>query len=172
MESPVQKNKITGYPMLNKTIHIPIEEYENIQALEKGDQVLLHAARLATEYSYAPYSKFRVGVALRLSNGQLMTGTNQENASFPAGICAERVALSAASSVYPGIAIETLAVSYFNESGDSSHPVSPCGICRQTLSEYEQRFGQTIRLVLGGNSGPVYIIRRSSDLLPLAFNFK
>ena len=158
--------------MLQKTINIPVELYQDIQALEKEDQVLLHAARLATENAYAPYSRFRVGAALRLSNGQLITGTNQENASFPAGICAERVALSAASAVYPGVAVKTMAISYFNESGDSDQPISPCGICRQTLSEYEQRFGQTIRLVLGGKSGPVYIIRRASDLLPLAFNFK
>ena len=158
--------------MLQKTLHIPVELYQDIGALEKEDQILLQAARLATVNSYAPYSKFRVGAALRLSNGQLITGTNQENASFPAGICAERVALSAASAVYPGIAIEGLAVSYFNEAGDSDQPISPCGICRQTLSEYEQRFDHTIRLVLGGKSGPVYIIRRSSDLLPLAFHFK
>ncbi len=158
--------------MLQQTIKIPVELYQDIQALEKEDQILLQAARLATENAYAPYSGFRVGAALRLSNGQLITGTNQENASFPAGICAERVALSAASAVYPGVAVEALAISYNNESGNADQPISPCGICRQTLSEYEQRFGQTIRLVLGGKSGPVYIIRRASDLLPLAFNFK
>lgn len=158
--------------MLQKTIDIPVEIYQDIQALEKKDQVLLEAARLATQNAYAPYSKFRVGAAIRLSNGQLITGTNQENASFPAGICAERVALSAASAVYPGVAVNTLAISYFNETGDADQPISPCGICRQTLSEYEQRFGQTIRLVLGGKSGPVYIIRHASDLLPLAFHFK
>jgi cytidine deaminase len=158
--------------MLQKTIQIPVEIYPDIQSLDKEDQLLLEAARQATENAYAPYSRFRVGAALRLSNGQIITGTNQENASFPAGICAERVALSAASAVYPGIVVETLAISYFNERGEADQPISPCGICRQTLSEYEQRFGQTIRLVLGGKSGPVYIIRRSSDLLPLAFNFK
>jgi cytidine deaminase len=82
------------------------------------------------------------------------------------------VALSAASSIYPGIAVQSLALAYKNELGESDKPISPCGICRQTLSEYEQRFGQTIRLVLGGNSGPVYVIARSLDLLPLGFNLK
>jgi cytidine deaminase len=152
------------------SIHIPVQIFSDFNTLEPDDALLLEAARLATGHAYAPYSKFRVGAAIRLGNGKILTGSNQENASFPAGICAERVALSAASATFPGIAVTSLALTYINESENSKRPISPCGICRQTLVEYEQRFGQSIRLILGGISGEIYIINRTTDLLPLAFN--
>jgi cytidine deaminase len=146
--------------------------YDDISELEESDRALLQAARKVTEQAYAPYSNFRVGAAMQLANGQIVNGTNQENASFPVGICAERTALSTASSVYPGVAIQTIAVSYHNLEGSSSHPISPCGICRQTLAEYEQRQQQPIRLIMGGQSGKVYIVPASSSLLPLSFSAK
>jgi cytidine deaminase len=152
------------------SIHIPVQIFSDLETLEAADARLFEAARKATAEAYAPYSKFRVGVAVRLENGQIITGSNQENASFPAGICAERVTLSAVSAVYPGIAVTDLALTYINESGNSNHPISPCGICRQTLAEYEQRFGRSIRLILGGFSGEIYIIHRATDLLPFAFS--
>jgi cytidine deaminase len=153
-----------------ENLHIPIQIFPDFKTLVTEDALLLEAAYKATGDAYAPYSNFRVGVALRLSNGEILTGSNQENASFPAGICAERVALSAASATFPGTAVTSLALTYINESGNSDWPISPCGICRQTLSEYEQRFGQSIRLILGGISGEIYIINRATDLLPLAFS--
>jgi cytidine deaminase len=156
--------------MKQTSIHIPVQIFSDFHALEATDAQLFDSARKATSDAYAPYSKFRVGVAVKLENGQIITGSNQENASFPAGICAERVTLSAASSVYPGIAITDLALTYINESENSNHPISPCGICRQTLAEYEQRFGRSIRLILGGFSGEIYIINRATDLLPFAFS--
>jgi cytidine deaminase len=156
--------------MKQTSIHIPVEIFSDFKMLAIDDARLLEAARNATGDAYAPYSKFRVGVAVRLENGLIVTGSNQENASFPAGICAERVTLSAASAVYPGIAITDLALTYINESGDSNHPISPCGICRQTMAEYEQRFGRSMRLILGGFSGEIYIISRATDLLPIAFS--
>jgi len=156
--------------MKQTSIHIPVQIYSDFNTLEAPDAALFEFARKATADAYAPYSKFRVGVAARLENGQIITGSNQENASFPAGICAERVTLSAASAVYPGVAVTELALTYINESGNSNHPISPCGICRQTLTEYEQRFGQSIRLILGGFSGEIYIISRATDLLPFAFS--
>jgi len=146
--------------------------YDDISELEESDRALLQAARKVTEQAYAPYSNFRVGAVMQLANGQLVNGTNQENASFPVGICAERTALSAASSVYPGVAIQTIAVSYHNLEGGSSHPISPCGICRQTLAEYEQRQQQPIRLIMGGQSGKVYVVPAASSLLPLSFSAK
>jgi cytidine deaminase len=152
------------------SIHIPVQIFLDFKELESVDARIFESARKATNDAYAPYSKYRVGVALRLENGQIITGSNQENASFPAGICAERVTLSAASAVYPGIAVTDLALTYINESGNSNHPISPCGICRQTLTEYEQRFGRSIRLILGGFSGEIYIINRATDLLPFAFS--
>ncbi|AWO02149.1 cytidine deaminase [Chitinophaga alhagiae] len=146
------------------------EEYANAGELNPADASLLQAAKDATRQAYAPYSRFRVGAALQLANGQRVTGTNQENASYPVGICAERTALSAASAQYPGVAVETLAVSYDNELGPSQHPITPCGICRQTLAEYQQRFQAPIRLVLGGLSGKVIVIPDAALLLPLSFS--
>src|ERR1700681_1300907 len=156
--------------MKQRHINIPVQIFSDLKTLAPADAQLLEAARRATGDAYAPYSKFRVGAAIRLGNGQILTGSNQENASFPAGICAERVTLSAASAAFPGIAITDLALTYVNESATSNRPISPCGICRQTLAEYEQRFGRSIRLILGGISGEIYIINRATDLLPFAFN--
>jgi cytidine deaminase len=152
------------------SLHIPIQIFQDFTTLDPSDSILLTVAREATGHAYAPYSKFRVGAAVRLSNGQILSGSNQENASFPAGICAERVVLSAASATYPGTAVTSLALTYINESGTSNRPISPCGICRQTLAEYEQRFNHQIRLILGGNSGEIFIINRATDLLPFAFS--
>jgi len=145
------------------------EVYDSVEGLAKTDAHLLELAKAATRNAYAPYSHFNVGAVAALQNGAFVTGTNQENASYPAGICAERVLLSSASSQYPGIAIETIAISYNNENGESNKPVSPCGICRQTLVEYEERLQHPIRLILAGMQGKVFIISKASLLLPLSF---
>src|ERR1700760_2029136 len=108
------------------------EIYSGADELPAGDAALLARAQEVTAHAYAPYSRFRVGAAALLDNGGIVTGTNQENASFPVGICAERVLLSAAASFYPGMAIQTMAISYFNENGPADRPISPCGICRQS----------------------------------------
>jgi cytidine deaminase len=155
--------------MNRQTHQFSYEVYDSAEELDPEDAVLLNTAKTVTKDAYAPYSHFRVGAAARLRNGQTITGTNQENASFPAGICAERTLLSVASSLYPGIPIDTLAISYDNSNGPSDNPISPCGICRQSLQEFEQRTGQPIRLILGGQTGKIYIIPRSDLLLPLAF---
>ncbi len=151
-------------------IQIPITVYQNIHSLDIADAELLLEAGRATEHAYAPYSKFRVGAALRMENGKIITGSNQENASFPAGICAERVALSSASATYPGTAVISMALTYFNEADSGNRPISPCGICRQSLAEYEQRFQRPIRLIMAGVTGEVFIADRATDLLPFAFS--
>jgi cytidine deaminase len=156
--------------MLRTSIHIPVQIYPDRQSLTADDARLLEAAEKATGDAYAPYSNFRVGAAVRLSNGNIVTGSNQENASYPAGLCAERVALSAASGGSPGMAVTAMALTYINESGAGNRPVSPCGICRQTLVEYEQRFDQPIRLILGGHTGEIFILDKATDLLPFAFS--
>jgi cytidine deaminase len=156
--------------MLETTVHIPVKIFPDFISLDPADAQLLEAARRATGHAYAPYSKFRVGAAIRLEDGHILTGSNQENASFPAGICAERVALSAASAGFPGTAVTALALTYINETGTGDRPISPCGICRQTLAEYEQRFNGSIRLILSGISGEIFIIDRATDLLPFAFS--
>lgn len=143
--------------------------YDDISELSEEQQWLLKEAREATAQAYAPYSNFKVGAVAKLVNGELVAGSNQENASFPVGLCAERVLLAAASSVFPKIPIETMAVSYDSEGQKSDHPISPCGMCRQSLQEFESRVGHPIQLILGGMEGPIYVIESASSLLPLAF---
>lgn len=145
------------------------EEYNSIDELTTADAQLLKQAFETTNHAYAPYSNFKVGAMAMLANGKTIAGSNQENASYPVGLCAERVLLSAASSVYPGIPIESIAISYQTVDGKSDRPISPCGICRQTLVEYENRFQHPIRLILGGKDGKVFIIPKASMLLPFGF---
>ena len=166
MEEVVSEDQVS---MQVKEFSLSYEEYASDAELPAADLALLAAARAATKDAYAPYSHFRVGAAARLQNGEIITGTNQENASFPAGICAERTLLSVAASRFPGMAIDTLAISYTNEHGPSHHPISPCGICRQSLQEFEQRTGRPVRLLLGGQVGKIFVIPGASLLLPLAF---
>ena len=155
---------------MQKEFTLRYEEYASDRELIADDAALLLAAREATVHAYAPYSHFKVGAAARLVNGVVITGTNQENASFPAGICAERTLLSVAGAQYPGVAIGTLAISYHNENGVSDRPISPCGICRQSLQEFEQRTGQAMRVVLAGETGKVIVLEQSGLLLPFAFS--
>ncbi|MEI6087618.1 MAG: cytidine deaminase [Bacteroidota bacterium] len=156
--------------MQQHSFQVSYDEYEDITFLNEQDAVLLLAAREAIDLSYAPYSKFQVGAAARLNNGVILKGSNQENASFPAGICAERVLLSICSSLYPGIPIVDMAISYNNQLGLSNKPISPCGVCRQSLGEYENRVNHSIRLILSGIQGKVFMIEKATDLLPLAFS--
>ena len=155
--------------MNKETYGFSFEVYDSADDLLPGDALLVKQARNATSNAYAPYSHFNVGAVAQLANGQIVTGTNQENAAYPVGICAERVLLSSAATLFPNVAIDTLAISYDNKNGKSNHPISPCGICRQTLLEYEERVKQPIRLVLSGLEGKIYIINKASQLLPLSF---
>ncbi|MEP6584415.1 MAG: cytidine deaminase [Ginsengibacter sp.] len=144
--------------------------YDSIDELNQSDAFLLSEARSVTQFAYAPYSGFQVGAVAKLVNGETVTGTNQENASYPAGICAERVLLSSASSQFPGIGIENIAIAYNNLKGKSDRPVSPCGICRQSFAEFQQRTGHQIRIILSGMEGKVQVIENASNLLPLVFS--
>jgi cytidine deaminase len=143
--------------------------YDNIHLLPVEDGALLQKAKDACHLAYAPYSLFKVGAVALLSNGHVISGANQENASFPAGLCAERVLLATASGSYPNCSITTIAISYVGENINSHHPITPCGICRQSLVEYEQRFRSPIKLILGGQTGKVYLLSSASLLLPLSF---
>jgi cytidine deaminase len=146
-----------------------VTEYASADELAESDRNLLLQAREATVRAYAPYSQFRVGAALLLENGVVVTGNNQENVAYPSGLCAERVAIYAAGAQYPGVAVETLAVSCSSDLYAIAEPLSPCGACRQAMAEYETRYGKPIRIILGGLSGPVQIIDSVSSLLPLLF---
>jgi len=143
--------------------------FESIDELPDEQRWLLNEAREITAQAYAPYSNFQVGAIARLANGEIVAGSNQENASFPVGLCAERVLLASVSSLFPKVPIETIAISYKSDNVKSDHPISPCGICRQSLQEYEMRVDHHIQLILGGMTGPVYVIDSASRLLPLAF---
>ncbi len=145
------------------------EVYNDSKELTEQDAWLLNEARAVTEHAYAPYSNFYVGAVAILENGDIVVGTNQENASFPVGICAERVLLGTVATLHPNIAIESIAVSYKSDKVKSDHPISPCGMCRQSLLEYESRLKKPIRLILSGQEGKVYIIKTASLLLPFAF---
>ncbi|MGZ5220273.1 MAG: cytidine deaminase [Chitinophagaceae bacterium] len=145
------------------------EVYNSTTELKKEDAELLTRARMVTKLAYAPYSNFFVGAVARLDNGETVAGTNQENASYPVGICAERVLLGSAATLYPGISIDTMAISYDSKELKSDHPISPCGMCRQSLLEYETRTKKPIRLILAGQEGKIYIVKTISHLLPFAF---
>jgi cytidine deaminase len=156
--------------MDTQKLSISYDVYSSSEELGEADAALLQRAIEATDIAYAPYSKFRVGAAALLENGEVVLGSNQENASYPVGLCAERVLLSAASSVYPGVAIKTMAITYRNENGKSNRPVSPCGVCRQTLVEYEAILKHPIRLILGAMEGEIWIIPQAGSLLPFGFS--
>ena len=158
--------------MQEQQYHFSFQVYQSIDELNAEDLDLLQQAKTVLENAYAPYSHFLVGAAAILSNGKILTGTNQENASYPVGICAERTLLSAAGTLYPESHIVTMAISYRNVMGSSNTPVSPCGMCRQALLEHETRYQQPIRLILSGTQGPIYIIPQSNSLLPLNFSIK
>ncbi len=156
--------------MKKQQLTIAYEVFSDISELPPDDATLLAAARLATGNAYAPYSRFNVAATARMKNGSIISGTNQENASFPAGICAERVLLSAVSSVYPNEPVQAIAISYNGETNNSNRPLAPCGICRQSIAEFELRFRQPIRLILGGMEGEVFVFSSAKDLLPLDFS--
>jgi len=156
--------------MKTEEFKFSISVYGSIDELSQGDAFILSEARSVTQFAYAPYSNFLVGAVAILKNGETVTGTNQENASYPAGICAERVLLCAAASRYPGIGIETIAIAYNNLKGKSEHPVSPCGICRQSLTEFQHRTKLPIRIILSGMEGEVQVIENAGYLLPLVFS--
>jgi cytidine deaminase len=137
--------------------------------LSRDDLLLLTRARESTTGSYAPYSRYHVGAALRLENGTIVTGSNQENISFPVGLCAERVAFFAAMAQHPGQTITAVAITAQSDDFEVNEPVSPCGMCRQAMLEYEVNAGKPIRVILSGHSGKVIVIEGINQLLPLAF---
>lgn len=155
--------------MAEKKVEFFYEEFTDSSELNEADAVLLKKARAVTAQAYAPYSNFHVGAVALLENGETVSGTNQENASYPVGICAERVLLGSAATLFPDIPITTMAISYNSKEVKSDHPISPCGMCRQALLEYETRTEKPIRVILSGQVGKVFIITTASNLLPFAF---
>lgn len=145
-------------------------EADGISELASDDKELLKEAWSACDSAYAPYSHFHVGAALRLANGIIFKGNNQENSAYPSGLCAERVAVFSASATHPGIAIQSIAVVAKTDTFDLANPVTPCGACRQVIAEYEMLSGQPIRIMLQGNSEKIWILEGIKNLLPLLFH--
>lgn len=152
--------------MRKKKIEINYLEFDDMKELPEQDQQLLMHAREAGKNAYAPYSEFRVGAAVLLENGEVFKGNNQENAAYPSGLCAERIALFYAASSHPGVAVKAIAVSGFNN--PDSAIVKPCGACCQVLSEYENMAKFPIKVILEGSKG-VEIIEGVDNLLPFGF---
>lgn len=154
--------------MKDLTITSIIKVY-TFDELNKTDQVLMTSAMEATTRSYAPYSKFSVGAAALLANGIVVTGTNQENAAYPSGLCAERTTLFYANSQYPDQPVLTLAIAARTEKDFIDLPIPPCGACRQVILETEERYKQPIRILLYGKK-EIYEVKSIGDLLPLSFD--
>lgn len=140
----------------------------NPQELTADDRELVERAIKATENAYAPYSHFYVGAAIRLQDGTIFTGANQENAAFTSGTCAERATLFAAQSQRPDQPLSTIAIAARNAAGLLKQPIPPCGQCRQALLEMEDRYKKPLRLLLYGTDG-IYVINSVKDILPLTF---
>ncbi len=147
-----------------------IEVFESISGCSVSIQKLMKKAQEARAKAYAPYSNFYVGAAILLENGTIVTGSNQENASYPAGLCAERTALFYAGAKYPNQKIKSIALTAGPKGEENLKPVPPCGSCRQAIAEYEQKQKPPISIYFMGTSGEVKMVKSLLDLLPLAFN--
>lgn len=154
--------------MKTKNITVPVVIY-GYDELPEHCRHLIDKAKESTTRAYAPYSDFRVGAAVLLENGTVMCGSNQENAAYPSGLCAERVAMFHANSEYPDVAPKAIAIAAYNNGQFTVEPITPCGACRQVLLESELRYDTRIEVLLYGTDA-VYHLRSIKDLLPLAFD--
>jgi cytidine deaminase len=144
--------------------------YSNLGELSTEDQMLMNKAIEARRNAYAPYSKFHVGAALLLDNGEIVLGNNQENAAYPSGMCAERVAIWQAGSLFPGVKIKKLAISASSTITEVDKPIGPCGACRQTLSEYEINQKEPFPVIFMGEVGEIVKTPSLLSLLPFSFD--
>jgi cytidine deaminase len=156
--------------MVKKEIRITVEEYPSPGDLQQADRELIELAEQSIGNAYAAYSHYRVGAALKLSNGKVFTGNNQENAAYPSGLCAERVAMFYAKSQFPDVSVEAIAISARADHFTIKDAVAPCGACRQVMAEYESQQDKPIRVVMKGEKGPVLAVASIQDILPLMFH--
>ena len=150
---------------LDLTTKILVYSYDEASVSTKK---LVDEAKKAIQTSYSPYSGFKVGAAVLLSNGEIVKGSNQENAAYPSGLCAERVTLFAANSGYPDMSVDAIAIAAFHDGGFTNAPCTPCGGCRQVMLEVENRYKNPIRVIMYGND-KIYEVESVKDLLPLSF---
>ncbi len=156
--------------MKKLNLSIPITVFETVNELPEEVQELMNEAVKIRKTAYAPYSKFHVGTAFLLENGVVITGNNQENAAYPSGMCAERVAVWQAASRFPDVKIKIIAITASSKSNPVTKPVAPCGGCRQALSEYEIKQEENIEIYFMGETGQIIKTDSLHDLLPLAFD--
>lgn len=166
-------SKLTIYNTCDMKV-IPVsfdyKVYSSSDEMDEADAQLLNTAIGQLDKAYAPYSGFHVGAAARLQNGEVYIGSNQENASYPLCMCGERVALYNAAAYRPDIPVTAVAIVIKNTRMPISGPVSPCGACRQVISEYENKHGHKIKILLKSDPPEIYEVDSVSDLLPLGFN--
>ena len=155
--------------MINHKIKISFQEYASVDELEKPDKELCFEAVKALKSSHSPYSKFRVGVAMRLQSGKILHASNQENVAYPSGLCAERVALFHWGANHPNDPIEAMAVTAHTEEFKLTKPVTSCGSCLQVLAEYEKKQGRAIKMLLYCQQGPVWSATGIESFLPFLF---
>ena len=158
--------------MKNITITTVFSVFDSIQELPIDIQNLMEQAVAIRKNAYAPYSRFRVGAALLLDNGKIILGSNQENAAYPSGLCAERVAIFHAGSNYPEAKIITMAITAASDSNQTIAPIPPCGACRQSIAEYEIKQNTPIEIYFMGEIGAIYKSDSLKNLLPLLFDKK
>ena len=149
-----------------------LEVYSSEKDLSQSDNALLKMAKAALKKAYAPYSRFLVGAAVLLENNEIVIGNNQENAAYPSGLCAERVAIFQASALYNKVPIKAIAICCKSLTSVIKKPVTPCGACRQVIAEYESKYNKPIRVLMQGEKGNVYAANSIESLLPLMFNRK
>ncbi len=157
--------------MITKSVSFTYKVFESIDELTPLETELVAEAKKASLNAYAPYSRFRVGAAIRLESGKIICGANVENAAFPSGICAERSAISNAVSNHPHDKPTSIAISAINYEGITEESLSPCGNCRQVIAEEESRSGNKIKIILACRNN-IFVFDTISDLLPLQFNSK
>jgi cytidine deaminase len=149
-----------------------ITVFETIQELPAIEQDLMLKAIEVRKNAYAPYSKFRVGAAILLDNGEIVVGSNQENAAYPSGLCAERVAIYYAGAIYPEAIILKMAITAASDNNKTTTPVPPCGACRQSIAEYEIRQETPIEIYFMGETGSIHQSASLKNLLPFMFEKK
>lgn len=155
--------------MTNKEIKIAYQEFQTIEELEAKDKELAQAAIEATELAYAPYSKFNVGAAVLFEDGVIIKGSNQENAAYPSGLCAERTALFYASASRPDKAMTAIAIAAAQNGNLCETPATPCGACRQVMAQYQLKSGIPMMVLLVG-AHKIWKFEKVDDLLPLIFD--
>lgn len=151
-------------------IKTTFDVFAAIDDLPSDVNSLMQQAVEIRKSAYAPYSKFRVGAAILLDNGEIVLGSNQENAAYPSGLCAERVAIFHAGAIYPKAKVKKIAISAASDSNPTVAPIPPCGACRQSISEYESRQENAIEIYFMGESGAIYKSDSIRNLLPLSFD--